>query len=233
MASLILLQLLAVFIYTSTAQSYNGGDQCLKLCADSWPTISGPQGSPGKQGVRGFRGEQGPKGDPGEPGPRGFPGAVVVRDSPEVLALRTNPDVTVPTDKRVAFSVTRQEQLSGGYTENNITYNDELVRYNANIDLETGTFTCHIPGIYQFTFTFSTYPDKKLYIKLKHNNAAKVGIYMSPEAGQMTQSQTALLHLKQRDTVRLVLAAGTHYAIRDSGFYLSLNTFNGHLIYPD
>ena len=53
--------LLVVFVEVNTAQ-LTGEDQCLSICAESWPDTRGPIGPPGPVGAPGISGPVGRQG---------------------------------------------------------------------------------------------------------------------------------------------------------------------------
>ncbi|XP_038077201.1 complement C1q and tumor necrosis factor-related protein 9-like [Patiria miniata] len=100
---------------------------------------------------------QGPKGDAGEPGQKGdtgHKGLVGPTGKNGVKGQKGEPGES-PDDRRVAFTVETKTLLPG-----------------TNFDLETGTFTCSVPGTYVFTFSVSKYtPSSNLAVHLRKNGA--------------------------------------------------------------
>ena len=99
------------------------------------PGNTGPKGDdgiglPGKTGPRGPPGLDGPMGATGIKGQKGEPGETLVDSSIAFTAVRTSPSsVSSDYSTRLPFSVT-VTLLPG-----------------TNFDLETGTFTCDVPGV--------------------------------------------------------------------------------------
>ncbi|XP_077986857.1 complement C1q-like protein 2 isoform X1 [Glandiceps talaboti] len=222
------------------------------------PGIAGPVGRQGQPGVIGPIGSQGIKGEPGDKGQNGDLGPKGESGQPGVKGQTGRPGKTGPIgpkgevgdngvkgnlgqkgDKgettqqvKVAFTVKRDASLSGTSSEQTITYTGIILQENANIDINTGVFTCQVPGIYYFSFSFLSQNNKYLNVKLKHNNSVQFGIFQSSLSSYRTQSQSGMLHLNQGDEIKLVLDSGTNL-----GFHYSssrpVNIFTGYLVYPD
>ncbi|XP_077986366.1 complement C1q-like protein 2 [Glandiceps talaboti] len=221
------------------------------------PGIAGPVGRQGQPGVIGPIGSQGIKGEPGDKGQNGELGTKGEPGQSGVKGQTGRPGKTGPIgpkgevgdngvkgnlgekgDKgettqqvKVAFTVERDVYLSGTSSEQTITYTDIILQENANIDINTGVFTCQVPGIYYFSFSFLSQNNKYLYVKLKQNKSVQFGIYQSSQSGNRMQSQSGMLHLIQGDEIKLVLHSGTN-----QGFFQTswpVNIFTGYLVYPD
>ncbi|XP_077980204.1 uncharacterized protein LOC144435484 [Glandiceps talaboti] len=204
------------------------------------PGKVGPQGAKGDKGVNGLNGTDGfhgVKGDNGMEGLRGPVGPSGVKGDKGTVGMKGSVGLTgvkgekgeIPTQVKVAFSVARQNGMSGTGSEQTITYTHSILQENANIDINTGVFTCQVPGIYYFSFTFFSYSGKYLLIALKLNNDDKFVIYQTSLSGHRMQSQSGMLHLDQSDQVKLVLGANTIYRFHYRG-NSHCNTFNGYLI---
>ncbi|XP_070531699.1 complement C1q tumor necrosis factor-related protein 2-like isoform X1 [Ptychodera flava] len=174
---------------------------------------NGQTGSHGKVGPRGSKGDTGEKGMPGE---RGEPGS---KGEQGVIAEYWT----------VAFSVTRQTGLSGTDSAQTITFTDILVKENADINTDTGVFTCRVAGIYYFSFTFWPIGGSPMFISLTHNGVRKIALGLAPGSRYIMQSQSGMLRLEVGDEVALVLGESNSHAVagRSNPFY---NTFNGYLI---
>ncbi|XP_077980203.1 uncharacterized protein LOC144435483 [Glandiceps talaboti] len=207
------------------------------------PGKVGPQGAKGDKGVNGLNGTDGfhgVKGDNGMEGLRGPVGPSGVKGDKGTVGMKGSVGLTgvkgekgeIPTQVKVAFSVARQSSMFGTSSEQTITYSHSIVQENANIDINTGVFTCQVPGIYYFSFTFLSYSGKKLWIALKLNNEYKFLISQTSQSEYRMQSQSGMLHLDQGNQVKLVLGASTsyrfHYYTGGNSHYG--NTFNGYLI---
>ncbi|XP_077986367.1 uncharacterized protein LOC144440830 [Glandiceps talaboti] len=221
------------------------------------PGIAGPVGRQGQPGVIGPIGSQGIKGEPGDKGQNGELGTKGEPGQSGVKGQTGRPGKTGPIgpkgevgdngvkgnlgqkgDKgettqqvKVAFTVDRDTSLAGTSSEQTITYTDIILQENANIDINTGVFTCQVPGIYYFSFSFHSYPNKSLIVKLKHNNSVQFTIYQSSLSGYRMQSQSGMLHLNQGDEIKLVLYQSTNQGFSNTSW--PVNIFTGYLVYPD
>ncbi|XP_077992337.1 uncharacterized protein LOC144446449 [Glandiceps talaboti] len=219
------------------------------------PGVIGPVGSPGikgEAGEKGERGQLGTVGEPGEPGVKGQtgrPGKVGPQgpkgerghNGTDGVGIRgekgTKGETGVrgqkgenPDNVKVAFTV-QSEGLSGTSSPQVITYSTVLLQQNANINTGTGIFTCQVPGIYFFFFTFRNFTGKSLDITLQLNDSVKFRIEMTKDDGMyQSQSGGGLLHLDQNDQVKLVLGGNTNHGLGTGNEY---HTFTGYLVYPD
>ncbi|XP_038076580.1 collagen alpha-1(X) chain-like [Patiria miniata] len=208
----------------------------------------GPYGQPGSKGDAGQQGEIGPIGPmgergapgntgskgndgiglPGKIGPRGLPGFVGGTGETGVKGQKGEPGET-PDDsnQRVAFTVVR---TSGSDTstshETRLPFQQaETLLPGTSFDLETGTFTCSVPGTYVFTFSVLKNSNSGyLDIHLVKNNHKVITTY--GETGQRGQlSGSALMVLQRGDTVYLTMSgraysASTYHYTSFSGFLL-------------
>ncbi|XP_077992336.1 uncharacterized protein LOC144446447 isoform X2 [Glandiceps talaboti] len=194
------------------------------------PGVKGQTGRPGKVGPQGPKGERGHNGTDGVGirGEKGTKGETGVRGS--VGIGQKGQKGENPDNVKVAFTVQRGS-LSGTTSPQVITYSTVLLQKNANINTGTGIFTCQVPGIYYFFFTFRNWSGKSLNITLRLNDSVKFRIEMTKDDGMyQSQSGGGLLHLDQNDQVKLVLAGNTNHKITVDKRY---NTFTGYLVYPD
>ncbi|XP_038078913.1 collagen alpha-1(X) chain-like [Patiria miniata] len=208
----------------------------------------GPYGQPGSKGDAGQQGEIGPigpmgergapgntgsKGDdgiglPGKIGPRGIPGFVGRIGEIGVKGQKGEPGET-PDDsnQRVAFTVTRTSSSDTSSSQDTRLpfQQTETLLPGTSFDLETGTFTCSVPGTYVFTFSVLKYSNGgSLYIHLVKNNSKVISTYgTSNQRGQLSGS--AVLVLQRGDTVYVTMygkAQGdpTYHYTSFSGFLL-------------
>ncbi|XP_038076248.1 collagen alpha-1(X) chain-like [Patiria miniata] len=202
----------------------------------------GSKGDKGQQGVigpigpmgeRGAPGNTGSKGDdgiglPGKMGPRGPPGLVGAAGQAGVKGQKGEPGQT-PDDssQQVAFTVVRTS------TSDESTSHDTRLPFQQTVtllpgtsfDLETGTFTCSVPGTYVFTFSVLKNGNSGvLYIHLVKNDYKVISTYgHSNQLGQLSGS--AVVVLQRGDTVYLtvygrVQSSSTYHYISFSGFLL-------------
>jgi len=130
----------------ATAQNVNG------VNAPQPPMAQGSRGEtgrPGKPGLRGLPGEPGSPGPRGPPGQRGdaklaFP-AVTGPTGPDTGANSTG----TGTSFRIAFYVGLKNPHEGYEV---LKFDDVITNLGDHYDASTGKFTCHVSGIYFFTY---------------------------------------------------------------------------------
>ncbi|XP_038077421.1 complement C1q subcomponent subunit B-like, partial [Patiria miniata] len=210
----------------------------------------GPYGQPGSKGDAGQQGEIGPigpmgergapgntgsKGDdgiglPGKIGPRGLPGFVGGTGETGVKGQKGEPGETPDDSKqRVAFTVVRTSQSDTSTSQDTrlpFQQTETLLPGNS-FDLETGTFTCSVPGTYVFTFSVLKYGNSgDLFIHLVKNDYKVITTYgASNQQGQLSGS--AVLVLQRADTVYLTMQG------KVSGSSWHYTSFSGFLLYPE
>ncbi|XP_038077235.1 collagen alpha-1(X) chain-like [Patiria miniata] len=211
----------------------------------------GPYGQPGSKGDAGQQGENGPigpmgergapgntgsKGDdgiglPGKIGPRGLPGFVGGTGETGVKGQKGEPGET-PDDlnQRVAFTVVRtsdSDESTSSVTHLPFQQTVTLLP-GTSFDLETGTFTCGVPGTYVFTFSVLKHSNSgQLVIHLVKNNYKVITTYgESNQRGQLSGS--AVLVLQRGDTVYV-----TMYGRARSHSTEHYTSFSGFLLYPE
>lgn len=118
------------------------------------PMAQGSRGEPGRPGKPGSRG---PPGEPGPPGPRGPPGlrgdgrlalpAVTGSAGPE--NGETEGANSSANGYRIAFYVGLKNPHEGYEV---LKFDDVITNLGKHYDANTGKFTCHMSGIYFFTY---------------------------------------------------------------------------------
>ena len=132
----------------------------------------------------------------------------------------------------VAFSVHRGHSLTATTRPERITYDAAFVNHGRAFNVESGIFTCPIPGLYYFSFTFKTAPREYMGVRIKQNGRDTNSLYYSSTDGEQTSvSQSIILDLDQGDRVWLELYLNSNRA-KISGTSSKINTFNGYLIHP-
>ncbi|KAI5931889.1 Complement C1q and tumor necrosis factor-related protein 9A [Manis javanica] len=161
----------------------------------------GPQGEPGVRGMRGWKGDRGEKGKIGE--------TPVLPKSAFTVGL-TVLSKFPPSDAPVRFD--------------RILYNE----FN-HFDVATGKFTCHIAGVYYFTYHITVF-SRNVWVSLVKNGVkllhTKDG-YMSSED---QASGGIVLQLKLGDEVWLQAAGGERF----NGLFADEDddtTFTGFLLF--
>lgn len=118
------------------------------------PMAQGSRGEPGRPGKPGPRG---PPGEPGPPGPRGPPGE---RGGSKLSVPALNGAATADTGEtdgvnstvsgfRIAFYVGLKNPHEGYEV---LRFDDVITNLGNHYDPSTGKFTCHVSGIYYFTY---------------------------------------------------------------------------------
>ncbi|KAJ0049961.1 hypothetical protein NL108_006509 [Boleophthalmus pectinirostris] len=135
------------------------GEPVLEQKTGSFVTLkgdAGPRGAQGPMGPKGYSGRLGPRGEPGPPGSPGLDGGQIGQ-------------AEVAPQRNVAFSAiqTNVRYPTPGQT---VLFERFLVSAR-EFDLQTGEFTCKVPGAYYFTF----------------NSVAKVSMCLGINSDALTQ----------------------------------------------
>jgi len=104
----------------------------------------------------------------------------------------------------VFFDVYRNDDF---FTVGPVTYNGFITKKNADISLTTGTFTCRIPGYYEFTFTSRTGLSDELGCSLYRNTRLIGSVYNTGKRHSM-ESNTVLVYMKEKDIFYVNLNSG-------------------------
>ncbi|XP_038079354.1 collagen alpha-1(X) chain-like [Patiria miniata] len=196
----------------------------------------GEIGHIGPMGERGAPGNTGSKGDdgiglPGKIGPRGIPGIVGRIGETGVKGQKGEPGET-PDDsnQRVAFTVVRTSSPDDSTShDTHLPFQQtETLLPGTSFDLETGTFTCSVPGTYVFTFSVLKYTNSGyLHIHLVKNDYKVITTHgASNQRGQLSGS--AVLVLQLGDTVYVTMH-GRAFSSPTSHY----TSFSGFLLYPE
>ncbi|XP_038079313.1 collagen alpha-1(X) chain-like [Patiria miniata] len=193
-------------------------------------------GAIGPMGERGAPGNTGSKGDdgiglPGKIGPRGLPGFVGGTGETGVKGQKGEPGETPDDSKqRVAFTVVRTSHSDASTShDTRLPFQQaETLLLGTSFDLETGTFTCSVPGTYVFTFSVLKYDNNGyLYIHLVKNNDKVISTHgTSGQRGQFSGS--AAMVLQRGDTVYLTMYGRAH-----SGSTYHYTSFSGFLLFSE
>ncbi|XP_038077475.1 complement C1q subcomponent subunit B-like [Patiria miniata] len=214
----------------------------------------GPYGLPGSKGVAGQQGQKGeigqigPVGDrgapgntgskgndgiglPGKIGPRGPPGLVGTTGETGVKGQKGEPGETLDdSNQRVAFTVKRtsDSDTSTGHDTRLPFQETETLLPGTSFDLDSGTFTCSVPGTYVFLFSvFKPSSRAHLDIHLKKNDDWVVSGASGDSSSAEQVSGSAVLVLQRGDTVYLTMNGQAWSNFRH---YTSLS---GFLLYPE
>ncbi|XP_038076295.1 complement C1q subcomponent subunit B-like [Patiria miniata] len=197
---------------------------------------AGQKGYIGPMGERGAPGNTGSKGDdgiglPGKIGPRGLPGFVGGTGETGVKGQKGEPGETPDESKqRVAFTVLRTSHSDTSTSQDTrLPFQQaETLLPGTSFDLETGTFTCSVPGTYVFTFSVLKYTNSgSLTINLVKDNYKAITTHGEPnQRGQLSGS--AVLVLQQGDTVYLTMHGRAY-----SGTTYHYTSFSGFLLFSE
>ncbi|XP_038048689.1 adiponectin-like [Patiria miniata] len=160
----------------------------------------------GPRGLIGPTGETGVKGQKGEPG--------------------ETPD---DSNQRVAFTVVRlstSDASTSHYTRLPFQATETLLP-GTSFDLETGTFTCGVPGTYVFMFSVCKYSSNYLRVYLRKNGDAVVSGQSTDSSHYEQVSGSAVVVLQRGDTMHLTMY-GRAYSDSDHK-----TSFSGFLLYPE
>ncbi|XP_038079235.1 complement C1q tumor necrosis factor-related protein 3-like, partial [Patiria miniata] len=184
--------------------------QVCQQCCQGPAAIPGIPGLPGPVGPIGPYGQPGSKGDAG---PRGMPGIVGRIGETGVKGQKGEPGET-PDDsnQRVAFTVVRTSSSDESTSQDSRLpfHQTETLLPGTSFDLETGTFTCRVPGTYVFTFSVLKNSNSgNLHVNLVKNNYKVISTYgETSQRGQLSGS--AVLILQRADTLYLTMYGRAH-----------------------
>lgn len=150
--------------------------------------IKGETGSRGPQGPQGEKGVMGKIGEPGAPGPKGPIGS-------------TGKAQRSTANQRPAFSVIRNVKNYPSYNTP-VTFNAQLTNIQQDFNLQTGKFTCRIPGVYYFVF--HSVSEGPLCLRLKSDSETPASISfcdLNKDSNVGVLSGGAVLKLAQNNHV--------------------------------
>ncbi|XP_002732149.1 uncharacterized protein LOC100372657 isoform X1 [Saccoglossus kowalevskii] len=133
--------------------------------------------------------------------------------------------------KKCAFSGVRTSVLLGSAESQIITYDELYANKGKDFDIDTGIFTCQVPGIYYFSFTMRSYDNYHIGVTLVKNSSPQVSMITDASDRKVMQSQSVMLDLLIGDRVWLQLGPHKYFAVySDDKKYI---TFNGFVLYPN
>ncbi|XP_028255115.1 complement C1q-like protein 2 isoform X2 [Parambassis ranga] len=177
------------------------------------PMAHGSRGEPGRPGKPGPRG---PPGEPGPPGPRGPPG-----DREGVNSTASG--------FRIAFYVGLKNPHEGYEV---LKFDDVITNLGNHYDPTTGKFTCHVSGIYFFTYhvLMRGGDGTSMWADLCKNGQVRASaIAQDADQNYDYASNSAVLHLDSGDEVYVKLDGGKAHGGNNNKY----STFSGFILYPD
>ncbi|XP_071805355.1 uncharacterized protein [Asterias amurensis] len=165
-------------------------------------------GQPGKQGPQGLPGMNGLKGERGEPGPAGQTG-----------------EAGECSTRRSAFTAVRNNAFSPPFPWDPLIFEELLFsEEGTDFNLNNGTFTCNVPGVYVLMFSvLKSSSGSYLYVKLMKNGNIIVTGHVN-DAGYHQVSNSAVIPLHRGDQVHLAV----HGLVHSTNHHTS---FTGFLLY--
>ncbi|KAL6115386.1 complement C1q-like protein 2 [Pungitius pungitius] len=198
------------------------------------PMAQGSRGEPGRPGKPGSRG---PPGEPGPPGPRGPPGlrgdgrlalpAVTGSAGPE--NGETEGTNSSANGYRIAFYVGLKNPHEGYEV---LKFDDVITNLGKHYDASTGKFTCHMSGIYFFTYhvLMRGGDGTSMWADLCKNGQVRASaIAQDADQNYDYASNSAVLHLDSGDEVYVKLDGGKAHGGNNNKY----STFSGFILYPD
>uniref|UniRef100_A0A8C5DK61 C1q domain-containing protein n=1 Tax=Gouania willdenowi TaxID=441366 RepID=A0A8C5DK61_GOUWI len=196
------------------------GVQSFNDVAPETPTAQGRRGEPGRPGKPGPRG---PPGEPGAPGPRGPPGE---RGEGKLGLL---PADNNNNDYRIAFYVGLKNPHEGYEV---LKFDDVITNLGNHYDSSTGKFTCHVSGMYFFTYhvLMRGGDGTSMWADLCKNGQVRASaIAQDADQNYDYASNSAVLHLDSGDEVYVKLDGGKAHGGNNNKY----STFSGFILYPD
>uniref|UniRef100_A0A3B4U9W4 Complement C1q like 2 n=1 Tax=Seriola dumerili TaxID=41447 RepID=A0A3B4U9W4_SERDU len=178
------------------------------------PMAQGSRGEPGRPGKPGSRG---PPGEPGPPGPRGPPGE-----------RETDSMNSTTNSFRIAFYVGLKNPHEGYEV---LRFDDVITNLGNHYDPSTGKFTCHVSGIYFFTYhvLMRGGDGTSMWADLCKNGQVRASaIAQDADQNYDYASNSAVLHLDSGDEVYVKLDGGKAHGGNNNKY----STFSGFILYP-
>ncbi|KAG8004624.1 Complement C1q-like protein 2 [Nibea albiflora] len=195
------------------------------------------QGSRGEPGRPGKPGSRGPPGEPGPPGPRGPPGerGDGKLTFPELTGAaggekgETEGINSTANGFRIAFYVGLKNPHEGYEV---LKFDDVITNLGNHYDASTGKFTCHVSGIYFFTYhvLMRGGDGTSMWADLCKNGQVRASaIAQDADQNYDYASNSAVLHLDSGDEIYVKLDGGKAHGGNNNKY----STFSGFILYPD
>uniref|UniRef100_A0A3Q1I4T6 Complement C1q like 2 n=1 Tax=Acanthochromis polyacanthus TaxID=80966 RepID=A0A3Q1I4T6_9TELE len=175
------------------------------------------------------QGSRGEPGRPGKPGPRGkltFPAVTGAAGSENA---ETDGGNSTGSGFRIAFYVGLKNPHEGYEV---LKFDDVITNLGNHYDQSTGKFTCHVPGIYFFTYhvLMRGGDGTSMWADLCKNGQVRASaIAQDADQNYDYASNSAVLHLDSGDEVYVKLDGGKAHGGNNNKY----STFSGFILYPD
>ncbi|XP_053170557.1 complement C1q-like protein 2 isoform X2 [Scomber japonicus] len=229
----------------ASAHYYEMMGTCRMVCDPYTPKPGGatamkPPVAQGSRGEPGRPGKPGPRGPPGEPGPPGPRGPTGERGESKLgFPALPGPTGTVTGDKdgvnssasgfRIAFYVGLKNPHEGYEV---LKFDDVITNLGNHYDASTGKFTCHVSGIYFFTYhvLMRGGDGTSMWADLCKNGQVRASaIAQDADQNYDYASNSAVMHLDSGDEVYVKLDGGKAHGGNNNKY----STFSGFILYPD
>ncbi|XP_017294960.1 complement C1q-like protein 2, partial [Kryptolebias marmoratus] len=188
-------------------------------------------GRPGKPGPGGPPGEPGPPGPRGPPGERGdgkvaFPALTGASGGDAEADGGGNATASA---YRIAFYVGLKNPHEGYEV---LKFDDVITNLGNHYDPNSGKFTCHVSGIYFFTYhvLMRGGDGTSMWADLCKNGQVRASaIAQDADQNYDYASNSAVLHLDSGDEVYVKLDGGKAHGGNNNKY----STFSGFILYPD
>ncbi|KAI4794842.1 hypothetical protein KUCAC02_031800 [Chaenocephalus aceratus] len=196
------------------------------------PMAQGSRGEPGRTGKTGVRGTPGA---PGPPGPRGPPGERGVRKVAAVTGAGGSDNAELESVNstssgfKIAFYVGLKNPHEGYEV---LKFDDVITNLGNRYDASTGKFTCHVSGIYFFTYhvLMRGGDGTSMWADLCKNGQVRASaIAQDADQNYDYASNSAVLHLDSGDEIYVKLDGGKAHGGNNNKY----STFSGFILYPD
>ncbi|XP_071805254.1 caprin-2-like [Asterias amurensis] len=190
--------------------------------------LNGLIGEPGAKGDHGLKGEQG-VGLQGRKGFRGLPGINGLRgEKGEHGATGHTGKAGECSTRRSAFTAMSKTNFSPTSSWDPLPF-EELLFSEEGVDfnLNNGTFTCYVPGIYVFMFSAQkTTHESQLFVQLRKNSDG-LATGWAPDVAKYHQvSGSTVVPMSYGDQVYLAVHGHVY-----GGTYKYYTYFNGFMLY--
>lgn len=195
--------------------------------------LSGLQVALSKEVLSRFKGDTGDFGPVGPPGPEGFSGEHGPRGLSGHPGSPGSPFVKSPHSSKVAFSVIWSMTSHPNYDRPFKFDNSKvLINVNKDFDVNTGYFTCQVPGVYYFVF--HSVSDKNLCLRLRRDQPDIKLAFCDFEQGTSAHvlSGGAVFELAKGTKVWIEPFKNSDSSIETNMMSLNANNvFNGFLLF--